>query len=449
LEDNDSDDDNHNDGYDCDEPDVSVKREEAEEPELDEDPDEQDFDESFDRTLNVMNGKRSDDKIKREYNDSDDGSEKSPVNDRHKHRYREERSSGDRKHRKHHKSSHKSRESETQNGVKTEFDLLLGLNDQIVKRDHKKGSVAKKTESPEKHHKLSNHSSESKSHSKHIKRERGDGDYSSSQSRPPKELQSQHRLKSLEHSDILSSLPTPNYKPLPNREIIDERVEAATRRKTVKANHDELSYNVQSKKGRTAVFAGQARNRTYTHVHKLEDLCISVLTDNVDKIYYLGDAPYYLLKTVLQKCNTKQLSRIERLNPQIMDETDELWQEFCKKEFSRQRPDSDDDESWRELYLRCGREREDRLKDITKHITHKQAKALPVRQTQFSENVKTPREILRKQERSGISQSFGGHTGGTHSQGFSSNHVRIVPEKPKVAPLMKKALKLQRARYRK
>ena len=128
-----------------------------------------------------------------------------------------------------------------------------------------------------------------------------------------------------------------------------------------------------------------------------------------------------------------------------MDETDELWQQFCIKEFRGREPDEDEDETWRDLYFRCGREREDRLKNITKNISHKQAKALPsrcfhsfvvikanydcytVRQTQFSENVKTPREILRKQERSGINPSFGGPKSG-FSGSSSSNHVKIVAE---------------------
>ncbi|CAG2121531.1 unnamed protein product, partial [Medioppia subpectinata] len=107
----------------------------------------------------------------------------------------------------------------------------------------------------------------------------------------------------------------------------------------------------------------------------------------------------------------------------------------------------EEDECWRELYLRCGQERDNRLKNITKFISNKQQKALPVRQTQFSENVKTPREILRKQERSGISQSYGSSGGGGGgSGGYSSQYVKIVPEKPKVAPLMRKVLKLQKAR---
>lgn len=59
------------------------------------------------------------------------------------------------------------------------------------------------------------------------------------------------------------------------------------------------------------------------------------------------------------------------------------------------------------------------------YVTTKSIQSPTVRQTQFSDNVKTPREILRKQERSGytaISPKPG------YSGGSSSAHVKIVPE---------------------
>jgi transcription elongation factor B polypeptide 3 len=291
---------------------------------------------------------------------------------------------------KKHKSSHKSKNSESKN-PKTEFEAFLGLNDEITK-NNKKNSSNKKSETDKSDTKVRHSSNKTneklsekskKYDEKHKTKADSNGRNHSSHSFPPAPpllafppaLDSNIKLKSLEKMDILSSLPTPNYKPLPNRELIDERVEA-NRRKTLRSSED-LSLRVQSKKGRTAVFAGHARSNVYTHVHPLEDLCIRVLMDNIDKLYYFGDAPYYLLKQVLQKCNPKQLSRLEKFNPQIMDETDELWEEFCKKEFRGREPDEDEDECWRELYYRCVKERDDKLKNITKHITHKQAKALP------------------------------------------------------------------------
>ncbi|XP_054156833.1 transcription elongation factor B polypeptide 3-like [Oppia nitens] len=359
--------------------------------------------------------------------------------------------------RKKHKSSSSHRKSESNDRSKTEFETLLGLNDEISIRNHKK---SRKSDSSD-HHKQHNHKSHH-NNNKHIKREVIDETVSS----PVKNgrtkdyyspVKVKHERKSMDSMDIISSLPVADYKPLPNKQVIDERVEANRRnhnkQSPVKANTgNPLSYNVSSKKGRTAVFAGNARTKIITHVATLENLCVDVLSDNYDHIYDMPVIETKLLQKLLKKCTVRQLSRLERLNPHIMDETDGFWKEICKKEFKGCERRSSR-ESWRDLYIRCGEERETKLKNITKFISRKQEKAVPVRQTQFSENVKTPREILRKQEKSGfvrpIAGSSGGGGGGSSGGGYSSNHlVKIVPEKPKVAPLMKKVLQMSRARVR-
>lgn len=69
-----------------------------------------------------------------------------------------------------------------------------------------------------------------------------------------------------------------------------------------------------SRKGKTAVFSGQARSFKYTHVLKLEELCLRILMDNINKISTIGNAPYYLMKPVLEKCTPSQLFRLEDLN---------------------------------------------------------------------------------------------------------------------------------------
>ena len=62
---------------------------------------------------------------------------------------------------------------------------------------------------------------------------------------------------------------------------------------------------------------------------------------------------------------------------QLIEDSDELWEQFCKKEFKNQVPDEEEDETWRDLYFRCGRERDEKLKNITQNISHKQSRALP------------------------------------------------------------------------
>lgn len=220
------------------------------------------------------------------------------------------------------KSQHKKQKNKTDYNQVTDFEACLGLNDEIAfnkKLNHK---------SSNKNNQVSINGNDSIDRKKDIKKEtknervekkssKRNTDVSvahtSFNSHVPPLIDHKEKLKPLNNTDILSSLPTPNYKPLPIREIIDERIEA-NRKKKIPPTED-LSLRVQSKKGRTAVFAGHARSNVYTHVYKLEDLCIRVLMDNVDKLSYFGDAPYYLIKPILQKCNAKQLSRLEKINP--------------------------------------------------------------------------------------------------------------------------------------
>lgn len=101
---------------------------------------------------------------------------------------------------KKHKSSHKSKDK----NPKTEFETLLELNDEIIRTNSKKYDERSKAKD------VSigkNHCSDSF----------------------PTGLDPKNKLK-LEKIDILSSLPTPHYKPLPNRELIDEKVEATEER---------------------------------------------------------------------------------------------------------------------------------------------------------------------------------------------------------------------------
>ena len=91
--------------------------------------------------------------------------------------------------------------------------------------------------------------------------------------------------------------------------------------------------------------------------------------------YRLGNAPYYLIKPVLEKYNPEHLFRIEDYNPDLISDDDELWETHCKSEFKDKFPG--EDESWRELYIRLKYEREMKLKSITAHIKITAEKATP------------------------------------------------------------------------
>ncbi|VDN33403.1 unnamed protein product, partial [Gongylonema pulchrum] len=52
-------------------------------------------------------------------------------------------------------------------------------------------------------------------------------------------------------------------------------------------------------------------------------------------IYEVGDTPYFLLKPVLEKCSVDQLTLIEKRNPQLMEDSDELWEDIVNRSFPK------------------------------------------------------------------------------------------------------------------
>ena len=62
-------------------------------------------------------------------------------------------------------------------------------------------------------------------------------------------------------------------------------------------------------------------------------------------------------------------------NQELVTEDDELWAAHSKQEFKGKKPD--EDETWRELFIRLKYEREVKLKSITANINRKSQKAAP------------------------------------------------------------------------
>lgn len=64
---------------------------------------------------------------------------------------------------------------------------------------------------------------------------------------------------------------------------------------------------------------------------------------------YTGGVPYDLLKPVLQHATPEQLFMLEHHNPYLIEDTGELWQFHCQREFrTKQRQDM---ETAREMYM--------------------------------------------------------------------------------------------------
>lgn len=211
----------------------------------------------------------------------------------------------------------------------------------------------------------------------------------------------------------------------------------------------------------------------YTKVPTLFDICSRVLQDNLDALEYTGGVPYTILKHILERANPNQLYQLEFHNPYLIEDTDELWQLHCQKEFRNEK--REEMETWRDMYMRCLDERDARLKALTANIKQSQDKSLPVRQTKLAyvdSVVKPPRNIARKQAKNGMLVDFkrpaqtpterlsqlakageaskvsvpnpgraAAERGGSSSSHSSSNL------KPKKAPLMAKTLSLLKNRF--
>lgn len=138
------------------------------------------------------------------------------------------------------------------------------------------------------------------------------------------------------------------------------------------------NFEIKRARGKTAVFSGTKQSQNY--VLRLEDLCIQKLLNNVNRIECVGDVPYYILRPLLTKVTLAQLKRIESYNPQFLDDedSDEPWKIHCQRHFEGKLPAKD--ETWRELFLRCERERDHKIEKIAKKIKKHEKKAMPARQ---------------------------------------------------------------------
>uniref|UniRef100_A0A8R1TR99 TFIIS N-terminal domain-containing protein n=1 Tax=Onchocerca volvulus TaxID=6282 RepID=A0A8R1TR99_ONCVO len=137
------------------------------------------------------------------------------------------------------------------------------------------------------------------------------------------------------------------------------------------------------------IYAGRPKNDTAKEVPTLLNLCIKEI----------GDTPYFILKPVLEKCSPNQLCLIERRNPQLMEDSDELWKRIVNRTFPKCEPANK--EKWRECYYRLCEENERKLKLLSTKITqHNREATLPVK-TALLADAKAPREIRRRQIRYG------------------------------------------------
>ena len=235
--------------------------------------------------------------------------------------------------------------------------MMLGASDQVVKGlNSNSTSSSTRTPSlpviPRLSSSSSNHKSSSSSSHHPLKSSTGHH-HSSSNSTPktdsPHKASHHHQNNhNNSHVDIMNALPDPNYRP-PIHRRVDEILNAPYleglsgfvcfwiffeeniltvfsffffSKSPMELSLDRPLLIAGMKlfpKGRTAVFAGSSKLVTVPKVYPLQELCIRMLMNHIDKICEVGDLPYFILKPVLEKCTVSQLKRIEYYNPVCWD----------------------------------------------------------------------------------------------------------------------------------
>ncbi|XP_004530216.1 transcription elongation factor B polypeptide 3 [Ceratitis capitata] len=306
---------------------------------------------------------------------------------------------------------------------------------------------------------------------------------SSSNSTKPKDakpelLSASAKLAPLDPS-IALELPTisANYRPLPqNKTVMDciyrnsGAVLPTPKPVRILTDDEAISHGISSKQMRTKIYSG-VRSGQLFQVPALFDLCTRVLQKNIDALEYTGGVPFDVLRPVLERATPHQLLIFEEYNPYLMDDSDCLWQIHVQRNYrSNKRLEM---ETWREMFLRCEDEKEQKLNSLTATIKQSQKIiAAPVRKTQMAfvdALVKPPRNVLRKQEQYGTKGKLvatpaarvaalssvtpnAGKVGDARLRVAASvrdaAQVSHAPIRAKKAPLMAKTLQFMRGRHK-
>ncbi|XP_037365554.1 elongin-A-like [Talpa occidentalis] len=205
-------------------------------------------------------------------------------------------------------------------------------------------------------------------------------------------------------SGALPVLPDPssprlpaNYPPLPAFELItsyqpEQKVLSSPQRE------EEAGFTGYRMNSKMQVFSG-SKHACLPHMMTLREQCIRVLKNNINSIFEVSSVPYFVLEPVLESCTPDQLYRIEKYNHMLVEETDKLWKNHCNQKFKKEMPS--EHESWREMYLRLQKAREQRLRALTMNIHSAHANKPKGRQTKmifFNSMTNLPSDISRRQK---------------------------------------------------
>ncbi|KDQ07067.1 hypothetical protein BOTBODRAFT_149386 [Botryobasidium botryosum FD-172 SS1] len=95
-----------------------------------------------------------------------------------------------------------------------------------------------------------------------------------------------------------------------------------------------------------------------SRVRSLSQLCLRVISTNINDYQSLGDLPYRLVKPILEKCTPEALLQFEKASPHLKAEDQEIWEDLCYKHFGdvRRAPDGSElaaPKSWRKHFVVC------------------------------------------------------------------------------------------------
>ncbi|KAI8146455.1 RNA polymerase II transcription factor SIII subunit A-domain-containing protein [Fennellomyces sp. T-0311] len=107
-------------------------------------------------------------------------------------------------------------------------------------------------------------------------------------------------------------------------------------------------------------------------IKSLVTISQETLARHLDVLDDVGSTPYSLLKPALRKATPKQLLRIEKANPHLVPESDELWLQHCLsftdiREAYRQ-GEYQDSSKWRKTYMKRFKEAEHKREMISAKI---------------------------------------------------------------------------------
>ncbi|OQR68502.1 hypothetical protein BIW11_12875 [Tropilaelaps mercedesae] len=252
-----------------------------------------------------------------------------------------------------------------------------------------------------------------------------------------------------------------DYKPLPRVEPksgpgSSSSACVSSSRRTM--TNEEAVLFTTSRKDRTAVYSGR-RQHALSTVPTLYEACVRVLTEHVDLIEETGGVPFDIMRPIMERCTWQQLYRLEYYNPNLAEDSDPLWETHVKRDFRGKTP-AKGEETWRELYLRCHDEREQKLKDLKESISQSmKAKQAPVRMTKLAyvdSVAKPPRNVQRAQLKHGTNitnrakpsqaRSIVAHASTSAATEPVRAPANSAPKKAKPAPLMAKTLMFMKMR---